>query len=41
MVTQKTLASFRELMKQLYEQGADVRCIGRNTMITKLLQSLT
>ena len=26
MVAQKTLASFRERMNQLYEQGADVRC---------------
>ena len=40
MVAQKTLASFRERMNKLYEQGADVRC-WRNTMITQLLQSLT
>ena len=26
MVAQKTLASFRERMNQLYEQGADFRC---------------
>jgi hypothetical protein len=41
MVAQKTLASFRERIIQLYEQGADVRFIGPNTMITQLLQSLT
>jgi hypothetical protein len=41
MVAQKTLASLSKDMTQLYEQGAVIRCIGRNTKITQLLQSLT